>query len=326
MRTLVKLALCAVALCGGYVYLVWCATDPTAPELRSVPDLPRQAARAAERHLPARHPASAGVAFLAVGDWGKPLPETQRVAAQMGRVAAQYNASFVVSTGDNFYMEGVGSPSDPLFKSTFEDVFAHPALKQARWYISLGNHDQTKGTAAQVQYTQRSSRWYLPSPYYSASTGPPGRPLLDLFVLDHYNQVNRQYTLFTVQLPWLAAQLARSNATWRVVVDHRPVFSGGALHGSSPRLQKELVPILKRYGVQLVLCGDDHGLQVLQEAAITYVVSGGGSWLHGHRPIRQTLFGRSVNGFTLHRANASHMAIDVIDLNGTTLFSTTINA
>ena len=88
--------------------------------------------------------------FLVIGDWGKPLDATHHVAEQMGEYAARHDAAFVVSTGDNFYMEGVGSVDDPLFRTNFEDVFKHPALHRTKWYIALGNHDQSKGTAAQV--------------------------------------------------------------------------------------------------------------------------------------------------------------------------------
>ena len=54
--------------------------------------------------------------------------------------AATAPFDFVVSTGDNFYYRGVTNVNDPLFRTTFEDVYTHAALK-VPWYPILGNHD-----------------------------------------------------------------------------------------------------------------------------------------------------------------------------------------
>ena len=70
------------------------------------------------RRHPARGPGSvsqaarkpSGLNFLVVGDWGRDGDFHQRdVAAQMGRVANDTHAAFVISTGDNFYDNGVTS-------------------------------------------------------------------------------------------------------------------------------------------------------------------------------------------------------------------------
>eukprot|EP01012_Entosiphon_sulcatum_P023117 TRINITY_DN28101_c0_g1_i1.p2 TRINITY_DN28101_c0_g1~~TRINITY_DN28101_c0_g1_i1.p2 ORF type:complete len:331 (+),score=47.56 TRINITY_DN28101_c0_g1_i1:40-1032(+) len=261
------------------------------------------------------------VAFLCIGDWGQPLPVTHRVAAAMAHFARLHSVDFVVSAGDNFYPDGVDSSTKDRFRTHFEEVFAAPELQHIPWYMSLGNHDQTRGTALQVRYTNRSRRWRMPSPFYTAVVASQTNPsFIELFVLDHYNMLNGKYTVFTSQLNWLEARLAASTAHWKVVVDHRPVFSGGNLHGSSPRLQAKLVPLLHRYGVQLVLSGDDHILEILSWEGISYVVSGGGTWLHGHKAIPQTLFGAAVNGFTLHRANRTHLVSSLVDEHRTVLF------
>jgi len=47
----------------------------------------------------------------------------------MAEVATQLQASFVVSTGDNFYMEGVTGVDDVKFKQVFEDRYTHPSLQ-----------------------------------------------------------------------------------------------------------------------------------------------------------------------------------------------------
>jgi hypothetical protein len=41
--------------------------------------------------------------FITIGDWGKPGNIQNAVAQQMASSAEQYNISFIISTGDNFY-------------------------------------------------------------------------------------------------------------------------------------------------------------------------------------------------------------------------------
>ena len=73
--------------------------------------------------------------FLAVGDWGRDGGfHQQDVADRMGETAAQIGASFVISVGDNFYEDGVKSVDDPIWKTSFEDVYRAPSL-QAPWYF-----------------------------------------------------------------------------------------------------------------------------------------------------------------------------------------------
>lgn len=57
----------------------------------------------------------------------------------MGKAAARLRPSFVVSTGDNFYSDGVANASDPGWWESFESVYASPSL-QVPWYAVMGNH------------------------------------------------------------------------------------------------------------------------------------------------------------------------------------------
>jgi hypothetical protein len=66
----------------------------------------------------------------------------------------------------NVVRQGVKSVHDPLWRSTFEDVYAAPAF-QRRWYIVGGNHDDYQNASAQIEYTKHSSRWFFPHFYYS---------------------------------------------------------------------------------------------------------------------------------------------------------------
>ena len=48
---------------------------------------------------------------------------------------------FIISTGDNFYPQGVTSPTDARFDSSWKNVYNQPSLVDKTWYQSIGNHD-----------------------------------------------------------------------------------------------------------------------------------------------------------------------------------------
>lgn len=74
---------------------------------------------------------------------------------------------------------------------------------------------------------------------------------LHLFVLDT-NQSD-----MAVQAEWLDRQLSASQARWRIVTMHHPVFSSGKGRDNE-KLRAALLPILLKHKVDLVLQGHDH--------------------------------------------------------------------
>jgi tartrate-resistant acid phosphatase type 5 len=51
----------------------------------------------------------------------------------MGEVGKKLDADFVISTGDNFYEDGLTGVYDPAFNESFIDIYAAPSL-QIQWY------------------------------------------------------------------------------------------------------------------------------------------------------------------------------------------------
>jgi len=105
----------------------------------------------------------ASFSFLSIGDWG------DKGAKKLSQHMGSYSPEFVLAIGDNFYDKGVSGVDDPQFKEKFEDTFAEDTL-QVPWYVCAGNHDYyggNSGIQAEMDYTQKSNRWYYPSLYYS---------------------------------------------------------------------------------------------------------------------------------------------------------------
>jgi len=47
-----------------------------------------------------------------------------------------------------------------------QDIFTATSL-QSRWYMIAGNHDHNKNVTAQIAYTNKSHRWYMPDYNYT---------------------------------------------------------------------------------------------------------------------------------------------------------------
>src|SRR5690606_5278624 len=74
----------------------------------------------------------------------------------------------IISTGDNFYPNGVSSTSDKQWKTSFEEIYTGNHL-QCPWYVVLGNHDYRGTPQAEIDYTKKQGRWRMPARYYTTT-------------------------------------------------------------------------------------------------------------------------------------------------------------
>lgn len=51
----------------------------------------------------------------------------------MGRIGEKLDIDFVISTGDNFYGDGLKSVKDPAFLDSFKNIYTAKSL-QKQWY------------------------------------------------------------------------------------------------------------------------------------------------------------------------------------------------
>ncbi len=280
-------------------------------------------------------PSKGQLSFLVVGDWGRYGSPAQRsVAAQMGQTAASINAKFILSTGDNFYPNGVASIDDPQWQTSFEQVYTDFSLHND-WYVVLGNHDYHGNPQAEIDYTKRSERWHMPARYYTMTKPVGAHDSVEFFFvdtspfIDDYKAEPDHYALAgqnpDIELAWLADELAKSRARWKFVVGHHHIYSGGK-RATQVELERSLVPLMSKYGVQAYICGHEHDLQVIRRpnGKITYLVSGAGS---EHRPTGNTdgtLFSASDYGFVALTLIPDNLHVSVINGAGKILFATDI--
>lgn len=275
-------------------------------------------------------------AFLAVGDWGRQGERDQSLVARaMGQAADEVRSRFVVSVGDNFYPDGVRSADDPQWKTSFEDVYVATSL-QTPWFAALGNHDYRGRPNAQLEYGRRGNRWRMPARSYVASGAETGIPDLDLFVLDttplvgDYDEAFVRAMLGRVSMPkparqlaWLKDALQQSDARWKIVVGHHPMYSGGH-HGGSPELVAQLEPLFRTYGVQAYLFGHDHALQHIQIGGTAHICSGAGASVGSVEHVPGMLFGGDRPGFAVLTIQDGSLGLSFRDFDGRVAYRTAI--
>jgi tartrate-resistant acid phosphatase type 5 len=228
--------------------------------------------------------------FIVMGDWGRNGENYQKeVAAGMGKAAHDLGASFVVATGDNFYPYGVASTQDYHWISSFETIYTAQSL-HVKWYPVLGNHDYASNPDAQVAYTKISSRWTMPSRYYS-KTFIIGMDTLLMAFLDTdpiekqlrgapYDSVKYVKGYAETERAWLENLLASSKARWKIVTGHHPVYTGGWRKDSpdTKSLKGFLEPLFTKYKVDIYIAGHEHHLEYIKpEGPTHYIISGAAS-------------------------------------------------
>lgn len=240
-----------------------------------------------------REESRSGFNVLIVGDWGRLGGYNQSaVAEQMGRVAEESGAEFIISVGDNFYDSGLSGVDDPAFIQSFTHIYTAESL-QKPWHVVLGNHDYEGDALSQLDpaLKARDSRWHCERSF-SVSQQLDDEDYVEFFFydsnpfVDHYwNSTKHVYdwrgvepreNYLNKQKEFLASGLAASNATWKVVLAHHPIRSVGS-HGDTLELQTQIYPILKENDVHVYVNGHDHCLQHITNSAMHFLTSGGGS-------------------------------------------------
>ena len=279
-------------------------------------------------------PAPDGLKFIVFGDWGRNgEPDQAEVAAQMAVAAKALPAKFIISVGDNFYEDGVASVDDPQWLTSFENVYADPAL-QVPWHVILGNHDYRGSCQAQLDYAKTHPRWNLPARYFQQTHTLPGGVTADFFYLDtspmlaqyqHDGRMGPQIRAQDVpaQLAWFKNALAASTAPWKIVIGHHPIYSGG-IHSDTAELKQHILPLLHEYKVQAYINGHDHDLQHLVQGDLNLFCSGAGSQVRFTFATPYTKFALTTPGFTTVNLSADQMEVRMIDHRGSHLYAVTV--
>ncbi|HEX5787336.1 MAG TPA: metallophosphoesterase [Woeseiaceae bacterium] len=210
--------------------------------------------------------------------------------------AAPSRCTFGVMVGDNIYPSGATLGTDGRDdEERFADLLWEPYkgfLEQDpdfRLYAVLGNHDwetSREGAMLQVEYMEASPLYHMDGIYYRARPAPD----VELFAIDTtvmlaghtvYKDllddagVPQRSDELEPEVPWampegdeagmlgwLERSLRESDARWKIVIAHHPLWSS-----SGTKVEEEIVlrrilrPMLCRYA-DAYIAGHDHMLEV----------------------------------------------------------------
>lgn len=304
--------------------------------------------------------------FVFVGDTGTGDDRARGVAAQIRRQAEAVPVSHVFLLGDNVYEHGHAESIGSRFLDVYRGVLSlgvriHAALgnhdvvhceesglrpvpRDESAYepssgCEVGSHLATPefgyvdglryytiGIPAEHPDWRRSAR----AGQADARSGEP--PLVEVFVLDS-NTLGREQTKLThgtdqPQLRWLAEALQRSNARWKVVAMHHPIYAPKRCQWFRFRCRREdealqaaLEPIFRENGVDVVFQAHQHLYARLRpQHGIRYFVTGGGgkeadSFHEDERTVSREDRG-SFNHFVYVRVTEDQFGYCVVDADG----------
>ena len=240
------------------------------------------------------------------------------VAIAMDTWASEHgDLDFIISTGDNFYPRGVQSNDSLRFRVSWKDVYNLYHLTRVPWYIALGNHDYHLGSddreLRQVEHSRLDPAWKCPHLWYER-TWTVGLTTLQIIVIDTTALKFGRHQP-SVQFSWIQRQLSQSDADWKILVTHHPIYSVGLNGPSDKFLVKYILPVAEKYGVDVVLSGHDHALEHIRRSdggGPDFVISGaGGKELYDENRHFVEKLNKAGLSLHLYRKDNGFVAFDV---------------
>ena len=264
---------------------------------------------------------SAPYSFLLLGDSGEGTAGQRAVALQM----ITEKPDFVIHVGD---MAEPSGTFEQLTANYFEYYFT--LMQRACFFTVAGNHEYYTDAAAPYLALHSPPTETVPEPdrgrYYSFDWANTHFVALDANLLD-----SGFASASARMLTWLENDLANTRALWRVVFFHQTPYATQH-HVDDPidiAARNLFVPILERYGVQVVFAGHEHNYQrtkpmragtpVSSGLGTVYITSGGGG--QGLQPLPTVIpdflaMAEVVFHYLRVEVDASQIVIHAIDENG----------
>ena len=243
------------------------------------------------------------IRFVALGDAGTGDRRQTQVASAIEAVCALDGCDFALYLGDNIYGSGPTDVTDVQWSTKFEIPYSGLGFY---FYSVLGNHDyggfyDTATAAVEVAYTAYSSKWYMPTRFYTETLGD-----LSVIALDTQSM---QLGHGADQESWIPGAASGISTTWTIAIGHHPYVSNGP-HGNAGEFDgnpgegiamKDFFDAYICGTADVYLAGHDHALQWLERPAgcdTEMIVAGGGG--AGTYPIvgsNAAYYEDSSNGF-----------------------------
>lgn len=277
--------------------------------------------------------------FIVANDMGqRGESQQQNIADLMGEVAATGKIRLIAVAGDPINDDGVKSIADNEWNLKFENIYTAASLQEIPWYVISGNHEYNGNVQAILDYSTVSKRWNAPARYFSLEQAidPTGQKCLLVFIDttpliencrtdDQYSDAGQQD--MDAQLQWIEQTLASSDARWKIVIGHHPVYADTEKNISERTdMQARVVPMLEKYNVALYICGHIHNFQHIQPqgSKVHYVVNSAASQSRSVKPMEGTLFCNPDPGFSVFSVSSGNIEFYMVNHTGKTVYNYTI--
>lgn len=207
--------------------------------------------------------------FWVIGDAGTNTNDQRMVRDAFYNYNGSSHVDGWIMLGDNAYENGLdGEYQNAVFSNMYEATLENTAL-----WPTIGNHEYANNFIAPSKSVDYYSIFSLPKnaevggvasgseSYYSYNYAN-----IHFIVLDSYGE-SRDSTGDMVE--WLKQDLLANTQEWTVAYWHHPPYTKGS-HDSDnlllydvelPQIRRQIVPILERFGVDLVLSGHSHSYE-----------------------------------------------------------------
>jgi phosphodiesterase/alkaline phosphatase D-like protein len=180
-------------------------------------------------------------------------------------------ADVLLLLGDNAYHQG----TDREYQKKFFKPYGSSILKNHALFPIPGNHDYgSRSRAARTHAYYKN--FTMPAAgelggvpsgteaYYSYNWGNIHFVSMDSHGTED-GGTTRMYDTLGAQITWLKKDLAANNQQWTIVYWHHPPYTMGGhnsdTEGELFRIRTNVLPILERYGVDLLLSGHSHNYE-----------------------------------------------------------------
>lgn len=215
--------------------------------------------------------------------------------------------SFALLPGDVIYEGGYESEFEPAYFVPYKRLIDH-----LPFFPVVGNHDLVadRGKTFRENFFHPNG-----SLYYDFHWGST-----------HFIALDSTHSDDLEQRAWLEQTLAASAAPWKIVYFHHPPYNSG-IFGNNALIQRDFVPILEKYRVDVVFTGHAHSYErTFPINQITYFVTGGGGGgLTQAGKSDFTAYSDSVYHLLLVEMTAGTLTVKALDRNGNSFDSVTIS-
>jgi len=252
-----------------------------------------------------------GFEFAAWGD----SRSNRDICEEMAKQILKTHPPIVIHTGDLVYTGTNLSEWNWMFFEPCRDL-----LRSSVIYPAIGNHELGKKPDGLDGRSVFIQTFVLPGKenYYSFDYGDAHFLMLDS---------NPEFRNNLEQYQFANKDLQKTNALWRFVVWHHPIFTSGG-HGNQIDMRTRYCPLLAKHNVDVIITGHNHnyqrskpikhtGEQKQKHPYIHLVTGGGGARLYPVRP--EGLWyaaGAQTNHFIHFRIDGKILSAKVIDIDG----------